>query len=80
VRCRAPDPSFAAVLELLPEGGSALRHLLAVGLGTMAFSMQDVLLEPYGGQVLGLSVAATTKLTATLAWAGCWVSGWRRAC
>jgi BCD family chlorophyll transporter-like MFS transporter len=26
--------------------------------------MQDVLLEPYGGQVLGLSVGATTALTA----------------
>jgi BCD family chlorophyll transporter-like MFS transporter len=36
----------------------------------MAFSMQDVLLEPYGGQVLGLTVAATTTLTATLAVGG----------
>jgi BCD family chlorophyll transporter-like MFS transporter len=26
--------------------------------------MQDILLEPYGGQILGLSVAATTGLTA----------------
>jgi BCD family chlorophyll transporter-like MFS transporter len=51
-----------------------MRRLLAVGLGTMAFSMQDVLLEPYGGQVLRLSVGATTQLTATLAWAACWVS------
>ncbi len=40
------------------------RLLLAVGLGAAAFSMQDVLLEPYGGQVLGLSVGATTALTA----------------
>jgi BCD family chlorophyll transporter-like MFS transporter len=29
--------------------------------------MQDVLLEPYGGEVLGLTVAATTTLTAILA-------------
>ena len=29
--------------------------------------MADVLLEPYGGQALGLSVASTTKLTALLA-------------
>jgi BCD family chlorophyll transporter-like MFS transporter len=28
--------------------------------------MQDILLEPYGGQVLGLSVGATTGLTAIL--------------
>jgi BCD family chlorophyll transporter-like MFS transporter len=36
----------------------------------MAFSMQDVLLEPYGGQVLGLTVGETTALTATLAFGG----------
>jgi BCD family chlorophyll transporter-like MFS transporter len=36
----------------------------------MAFSMEDVLLEPYGGEVLGLSVSATTQLTATLAVGG----------
>ena len=36
----------------------------------MAFSMQDVLLEPYGGQVLHLSVGATTGLTAMLALGG----------
>ena len=33
----------------------------------MAFNMQDVLLEPYGGEILGLSVSATTLLTATWA-------------
>ena len=37
------------------------------GIGTLAFSMQDVLLEPYGGQILDLTVSATTVLTATLA-------------
>jgi BCD family chlorophyll transporter-like MFS transporter len=36
----------------------------------MAFSMEDVLLEPYGGQILHLSVGSTTKLTATLALGG----------
>jgi BCD family chlorophyll transporter-like MFS transporter len=41
--------------------------LVALGLGTAAFGMQDILLEPYGGQVLGLSVSATTFLTALLA-------------
>jgi BCD family chlorophyll transporter-like MFS transporter len=39
-------------------------------LGTLAFGMQDVLLEPYGGQVLGMSVGATTWLTAALAGGG----------
>lgn len=51
-------------------GGQARRRLLVVGLGTIGFTMADVLLEPYGGQVLGLSVGDTTKLTATLAIGG----------
>jgi BCD family chlorophyll transporter-like MFS transporter len=38
--------------------------LVAIGLGTAAFSMQDILLEPYGGEVLGMSVSATTSLSA----------------
>ena len=38
-----------------------------VALGTAGFQMQDVLLEPYGGEVLGLSVSATTFLTASWA-------------
>ena len=45
----------------------AVRFLVAVGLGTAAFNMQDIVLEPYGGQVLHLPVAATTALTAMLA-------------
>ncbi|MEP1387111.1 MFS transporter, partial [Yoonia sp.] len=50
------------------SGGDAGRLLAVVFIGTMAFNMQDVLLEPYGGEILGLSVSATTLLTAT--WAG----------
>lgn len=42
------------------------RLLLAVGLGTLAFSMQDILLEPYGAQVLGMAVGETTRLTAVM--------------
>lgn len=48
----------------------ALRQLIAIGLGTAGFGMADVLLEPYGGQVLGLSVSDTTRLTAVLATGG----------
>ena len=47
--------------------GRCVRFLVAVGLGTMAFALQDILLEPYGGEVLALSVSATTTLTALLA-------------
>jgi BCD family chlorophyll transporter-like MFS transporter len=64
------QPGFAASWQRFIHGGRAMRRLIAVGLGTMAFSMEDVLLEPYGGQVLHLTVGATTKLTATLAVGG----------
>ena len=45
----------------------AIRRLVTIGLGTLAFSMQDILLEPYGGQILHLAVGQTTALTAMLA-------------
>ncbi|MEO0815013.1 MAG: BCD family MFS transporter, partial [Myxococcota bacterium] len=57
-------PSFKQSWNALLRNGTALRLLIVVGLGTAAFSMQDILLEPYGGDVLGLSVGATTALTA----------------
>jgi BCD family chlorophyll transporter-like MFS transporter len=46
---------------------NARRFLWAVGLGTVAFAMQDTLLEPYGGEILGLAVSQTTYLTALMA-------------
>jgi len=64
------EPSFRESWASFIEGDGAIRRLIAVGIGTMAFSMQDVLLEPYGGQVLNLTVASTTRLTATLASGG----------
>jgi MFS transporter, BCD family, chlorophyll transporter len=48
----------------------AVRRLAALALGTAAFTMQDVLLEPYAGEVLKLSVAWTTALTAVFATGG----------
>ena len=63
-------PTFRESWESFSEGGNAVRRLVAVGIGTMAFSMNDILLEPYGGQVLQLSVGETTKLTATMAIGG----------
>ena len=67
---RTRDPSFAESWARFAAGGHAVRRLAAIGMGTMAFSMEDVLLEPYGGQVLGLAVGDTTKLTAALAVGG----------
>ena len=70
------SPNFRESWESFTHGGLVLRRLAAVGLGTMAFSMEDVLLEPYGGQILHLSVGDTTKLTATLAIGGLFGFGW----
>jgi BCD family chlorophyll transporter-like MFS transporter len=64
----APRPLFSDAWADLTAGSDAARLLVVVFLGTLAFNMQDVLLEPYGGEILGLSVSATTLLTAM--WAG----------
>ena len=63
-------PSFRDSWAAYAKTGRAGRRLLAIGMGTVAFSMQDVLLEPYGGRILHLSVSATTTLTALLAVGG----------
>ncbi len=57
-------PEFSSVWAAFIAIPATRRLLVAIGLGAAAFAMQDVLLEPYGGQVLGLSVGATTSLTA----------------
>ena len=61
------NPTFREAWADYANGGNAGRLLVVVFLGTMAFNMQDVLLEPYGGEILGLSVSSTTLLTATWA-------------
>ncbi len=66
----AADPTFSESWAQFCKGEDAVRRLVIVGLGTMAFGMADVLLEPYGGQILQWSVASTTKLTALLALGG----------
>lgn len=60
-------PLFREAWRTFTTGGQAVRLLTASGLGFFAFNLQDVLLEPYGGEIMGLSVAATTGLTALMA-------------
>ncbi|MDP3265149.1 MAG: PucC family protein [Tabrizicola sp.] len=62
-----PRPAFRDAWADLMAGGTAGRLLAVVVIGTLAFTMQDVLLEPYGGEILGLSVSMTTLLTAVYA-------------
>ena len=63
-------PTFGEVWRNFNRGDRARRRLVALGIGTVAFSMQDVLLEPYGGHVLGLPVGVTTLMSALLAVGG----------
>jgi BCD family chlorophyll transporter-like MFS transporter len=67
-RMQAARPvAFRDAFGQLMKSPNMGRLLVVIGLGTFAFGMADVLLEPYGGQALGLTVAQTTKLTALLA-------------
>ena len=70
------EQNFQQAWQSFCQGPHTLRRLLAVGLGTMAFTMEDVLLEPYGGELLNLSVSTTTLLTATLALGGLMGFAW----
>jgi BCD family chlorophyll transporter-like MFS transporter len=70
------EQNFQQAWQTFCQGPNTLRRLLAVGLGTMAFTMEDVLLEPYGGEILNLSVSSTTLLTATLALGGLMGFAW----
>ena len=66
MKAARPQAFRAAWAELVQTDG-IVRLLVVICLGTFGFGMADVLLEPYGGQALGLSVADTTKLTALFA-------------
>ncbi|ANK11817.1 BCD family MFS transporter [Erythrobacter neustonensis] len=67
---RGPEPgapTFSQLWHDFVRSGRNARLLIAIGIGAAGFAMQDALLEPYGGEILGLSVGATTGLTG--AWA-----------
>ncbi|MFK7994709.1 MAG: BCD family MFS transporter [Granulosicoccus sp.] len=66
-RNRETRPAFRLAWQRYIKAAKGKRFLVAVVLGTAGFSMQDILLEPYGAQILNLSVSATTLLTAILA-------------
>lgn len=63
-------PSFGQAWRDFAQTDGALRLLVVIGLGTAGFGMADLVLEPYGGQVLGMTVSQTTRLTAVLAAGG----------
>ena len=64
----APDrPRFRDAWAAFVRVPGAARHLAVIAAGTLALGMGDVLMEPYGGEILGLGVGRTTMLTATFA-------------
>lgn len=77
-----PPLAFTVMWRRFIERPQSRRFLWTVGLGTAAFNMQEIVLEPYGGEVLRLSVAQTSALTALLAagslaafaWSAHWLS------
>lgn len=62
-------PEFGDVWREFVAEPNTVRLLTAIGLGAAAFAMQDALLEPYGAELLGLTVGSTTMLT------GSWAMG-----
>jgi BCD family chlorophyll transporter-like MFS transporter len=59
-------PSFKESWSGFASQKKMKRFLITLGLGTAAFSMQDIILEPYGGEILHLSVSQTSLLTALM--------------
>jgi MFS transporter, BCD family, chlorophyll transporter len=61
------EQSFTESWRHLTAGRGTVFLLAVIALGTAGFGMADVLLEPFGGQVLHMSVAETTRLTVMMA-------------
>lgn len=69
-KATAPDrdtPTFSELWQSFMRDKRNARLLTAIGIGAAGFAMQDALLEPYGGEILKLSVGATTGLTGSWA-------------
>ena len=64
---RDPAAAFGPRWKSFIAQPQARRFRWTVALGTAAFNMQDVVLEPYGAEILKLSVGATSALTAVMA-------------
>ena len=63
-RASGEQPAFRIAWSAFVARPGARRFLWATAMGTAAFNMQDILLEPYGADVLQLPVAQTTALSA----------------
>jgi BCD family chlorophyll transporter-like MFS transporter len=59
-------PSLRTALALLAQSPQARWFAAFLTLGLFSFFMQDVILEPFGGEVFGLTAAETTRFNAYL--------------
>lgn len=69
--------AFGTQWRALTRDRRTRRLLIALALGAAGFSMQDILLEPYGGHVLGLNIGETTAISAL--WSAGMIAGFAYA-
>lgn len=62
VNARPAPPGRAAALRMLAHNRDARRFFLYLLIILISIHTQDILLEPYGAKVMGMSVAATARL------------------
>lgn len=62
----APPPPLRASLRLLMQSHQARWFAAFLTVGMFSFFMQDVILEPFGGEVFGLDPAQTARFNAYL--------------
>ena len=87
-RGRRESGGFALSWRELMAEPQMRRFLWTLGLGTFAFNMQDIVLEPYAAEILKLDVGMTSSLTALSAGGALlafmlssrWLSGGLNAC
>jgi BCD family chlorophyll transporter-like MFS transporter len=87
-RGRREAGGFASSWRELMAEPQMRRFLWTLALGTFAFNMQDIVLEPYAAEILKLDVGATSALTALSAGGALlafllsarWLSGGMHAC
>lgn len=58
-----PAPNFATAWREVSHEESTVRFALFVFVAMLAYSMQDLILEPFAGRVFGLTPGASTRLS-----------------
>ncbi len=62
-RATAPAPSFGTALRMMWDDGEARRFTAFVFLSMLAYSMQDLILEPFAGLLFGFTPGQSTRLS-----------------